>query len=603
MAVQPVFESVETLQTRSIPDMDLGSSTIDDMMLRLQGAKARPWRAASVREAMGTPAIFRAISLIANTTGSLAVETFRNGEKLSDADAPALVKRPDPFRTPRAFYRDSAYHLASRGESWWWVARRDGDGNALSLIVVPPWEVTVDTSKDRLRPTIKWLEQEIPRDDMRLITFMPDERSPTGPFQRGVGPLQLCGAAISVAVEAQEWAANFYHGGGRPPLIIQAAGELGQNDEFANAKSEAQALREQWMDGEPNTPRVIDEGIKDITYPPESSQGGQMLEARNNENGNAARMFGIPGSLLEYQQAGSSLTYQNLEGEFTKFVKGGLAPGYLEPIEQEMSDLLTRSTVARFAVKGFTRADQKTRWEIYQIMVAVLGPEEAAVVAREQEGLSPGDVEFAPIPFSPPSARPTLLPIQTRSEPIEVRCDGKRMLRGLLKPCNRLLSTTGSFSGMCPRCKKQHHIAAPVAPTVVQRPVPMAVRSAPTLRVVEPEPATMAEPESPREQPIYVQPTINIPSQPINVTVDLPKAEAHMIEVHEEVAKLGGYMVDLAGHVERMSTDQGLLESRISGLAETQDGLIARLNQPPKARTFVPKRDKNGVIVSVTEAS
>ena len=31
-------------------------------------------------------------------------------------------------------------------------------------------------------------------------SFMPDERSPSGPFQRGVGPLQLCGAAVSVAV-------------------------------------------------------------------------------------------------------------------------------------------------------------------------------------------------------------------------------------------------------------------------------------------------------------------------------------------------------------------------------------------------------------------
>lgn len=457
LAIQPTFERVETLHARTIPNMDLGSSTLDDLFLRLQGQSAAPWKAASVRQAMGTPAIFRAVSLIANTTGSLAVETYRNGIRLDDSDSPAVVKRPDPFRTPRVFYRDSAYHLATRGECWWWVAKRDGDGQAISLIVVPPWEVTVDDSEDRLRPTINWLENEMPRDDMRLITFMPDERSLAGPFQRGVGPLQLCGAAVSVAVESQEWAANYYHGGGRPPLIIKAASELGEDEDGV---SEADTLREQWMNQDNNTPRVIDPGIEDITYPPNDNvQGAQMLEARNNENGNAARMFGIPGSLLEYQQSGSSLTYQNLEGEFTKFVKAGLAPGYLEPIEQEMSDLLTRSTVARFSVAGFLRADALTRWRIYQIMVAVLGPDEAGALAREYEGITPGDVEFAPVPYSPPSAVPDVLPVQSRSVE-EVRCDGRRMLRGVLSNCGKLLSTTGEFVGMCPRCRKEYSSAA-----------------------------------------------------------------------------------------------------------------------------------------------
>jgi HK97 family phage portal protein len=467
IASQPKFAAVQTLktveplQTRDISPttgLDLGSSTVSELLLKAQGLRSSVFRAASVREALGTPAIFRAVSLIANTTGSLAVETFRNGVRLADDASPRVVKRPDPFRTPRAFYRDSAYHLATRGECWWWVARRDIDGQALSLIAVPPWEVTVSIeTRDRLRPTIKWLDNEMPRDDMRLITFMPDESSPAGPFQRGVGPLQLCGAAVSVAVESTDWAANYFAGGGRPPLIIKAATELGTLP-GVDAAEEASTLRTQWMDQDANTPRVIDPGIEDITFPPDNSQGGQMLDARNNENGNAARMFGIPGSLLEYQQSGSSLTYQNLEGEFTKFVRAGLAPGYLEPIEQELSDLLTRSTVARFAVSGFLRADAKTRAEVYSLLVPlnIITTDEA----RQAEGLAPGDVEFAPIPFAPPQAVPALLPIQVRSEPSEVRCDGTRLLRGVLKPCNKLLAEHGPFIGRCPRCGKSHEAVA-----------------------------------------------------------------------------------------------------------------------------------------------
>ena len=89
-----------------------------------------------------------------------------------------------------------------------------------------------------------------------------------------------------------------------------------------------------------------------------------MVETRRFNDGQAAVMFGIPGSLLEYSMPGSSLTYQNVEGEYTKFVRTCLQPNYLEPIEQEMSDLLTRSTTARFNTNEVTRADIKTRSEV-----------------------------------------------------------------------------------------------------------------------------------------------------------------------------------------------------------------------------------------------
>lgn len=483
MAIQPVYDSVETLHARTIPDMDMGSSTVSDLLLRAQGLTNRPWRAASIREAMGTPAIFRAVSLIQNTAGSLAMETFRNGARMPDDTTPALVKRPDPYRTQRAFYRDCGYHLATRGECWWYIAKRDGDGLPLSLIIMPPWEVTVTRNeRDRLRPTIKWLDREISRDDVRLVTFMQDERSEAGPFQRGVGPLQLCGAAVSVAVESTEWAANYYAGGGRPPLILKASGGLGDSPEFDNPKTEANALRDQWMDVDGNTPRVIDDGIDEVIFPPPEGQGGQMLEARNNENGNAARMFGIPGSLLEYQQSGSSLTYQNLEGEFTKFVKVCLAPGYLEPIEQEMSDLLTRSTVARFNVRGFLRADAKTRAEVYNFLVplGIITAEEA----RQEEGYAPGDVEFSPIPFSPPAAVPDLLPINraaSRGDTIaDWRCSecGRKLAEsagpGTSVRCRCKALNTVPFIEVRTEAPQQHEpiIIQPAAPVMNVHPAP-----------------------------------------------------------------------------------------------------------------------------------
>ena len=419
--------------------------------LRATGA-TRPWRVPSIDQALGVPAIHRAVTLISSSVGMLTMEAFRVGEALPMADAPRIVARPDPYHTPQRFYSDTAWCMATRGEFIWWIASRDGDGRPSALVVVPLREMTVEENeRNRLLPKYTWNNEKRPIISTRYSPANPDgdfvhEQFPGEPFSlRGSGPLQRCGAAISVSVESQEWAANFYADGGYPSIGIKAAGEW--ND------AEAAAFKAQWMDAPNNVPRMWDAGVESVQEFGVNAQGAQMLEARQHQNGDAARMFGIPGSLLEYQQPGSSLTYQNLEGEFAKLVKTCLGPLYLEPIEQQMSDLLTRSTAARFNVQGFERPDAKTRAEVYNLLVplGVMTAEQAA----QAEGLAPGDIEFSPIPFAPPAAIPASVP-GLRSAPESFRCDGRRVLRGRLVPCGKLL-----YPGTprCTRCKKEHQAA------------------------------------------------------------------------------------------------------------------------------------------------
>jgi phage portal protein BeeE len=250
-----------------------------------------------------------------------------------------------------------------------------------------------------------------------------------------------------VSVEAQEWAANFYAEGGGPATVIKKAGSLSPEllDPVTylpdpDGKSEADLLRDQVIGRTPNTAMVIDDTIESIDFKSPSTTGAQMLDARQHQNGEAARMFGVPGSLLEYQQPGSSLTYQNLENEFTKFIRVCLQPLYLEPIEQAMSDLLTRSTVARFNVKGFLRADIKTRFEVHKTAIesGIYDP----AYAQREEGITPGDVEYAPVPFAQPQAVPE--PIRKVASMRDVRCP----------QCKRLVTRSdGRVEGRCSHCK------------------------------------------------------------------------------------------------------------------------------------------------------
>jgi phage portal protein BeeE len=437
----------------------LSTGSLEDIIIRATGAKATAWRRVSIRQALGVPAIHRAVALISSTTGMLSVQAYRNGAVMDDP--PRLVVRPDPYETPGSFYGGSAANMAKYGEIVWWIASVDGDGIASALINIPLNELRVEANPpNRLLPKYTWGDKS----GTRYSGANPDGRfvhikyPMTEPFAlRGEGPLQLCGAANSVAVEAQDWAANFYGEGGYPSSLIKKVGSLSPvkldpltwqpMDPFdpeydTRGRSEGDLLREQIIGRGNNTSMVIDDTIDSVEFKAPNTVGAQMLDARSFQNGDAAREFGIPGSLLEYQQPGSSLTYQSLEGEFTKLVKVTLQPLYLEPIEQAMSDLLTRSTSARFNVKGFLRADIKTRFEVHGI--AIDKGIYDGQYARREEGIEPGDVEFASVPFAAPAALPASIP---RLMSADVRCP----------KCNKLVARQlGPGSSLdCPRCKAQ----------------------------------------------------------------------------------------------------------------------------------------------------
>ena len=239
-----------------------------------------------------------------------------------------------------------------------------------------------------------------------------------------------------MAVEAQEWAANFFSGS--IPSIIGTTDQDMTPDEMA-------ALDEQWNEKPPNMPRWLTNGMT-MSDSPFSPEKAQLTESREFNVGDVARMFSMPGSLIEHQMAGSSLTYRNDEGIWTDFQRRCLSPNYLEPIEQEISDLLTRSTVARFNLKQLLRADAKTRMEVHGLAIDK-GIYDAATAARE-EGYAAGSVDYAPVPLAAPQAIPRLLPpdrelAASRSALAEMRCSKCGKLAGRV---------AGAAEIMCARC-------------------------------------------------------------------------------------------------------------------------------------------------------
>jgi HK97 family phage portal protein len=450
-----LYEAWQDMSTLSVE-----YPSVEVQFARIRGGSATAYGVPSVRDALGVPAILRGVTLIATVTGSLPMRALRSQVETKPEDRPSLIVRPDPARTPFAFTRDTAWNLARYGEAWWYVSARDRDDKATALYNVhDPREVQVEANDDDpARPHITWRrlstrDGSLRRDNLQQITLTLDDSG-----LRGWGPLQWCGAATSVAVEAQRWAANFYAAGGYPSYLIRSAVPLGGGDDGwsnddqveAGIVSEAERLKAQWMETAPNTPKVVDPAIEDVKVLDVPMASAQALESRNMQNGEAARMLGIPGVLLEFVQSGSSLTYQNIETVFTQWLRTGLRPQYLVPIEQTMSDLLARSTSAEFDTEQLELPSLKTRFETYEIGIR------SGIVdtdwAQGKEGIRPGQVEHAAVPIT--SIRPPIPRLMARG----IRCTGEHPDRPG-HPCGKLLSTSGAFVGRCPRCKTEVNAA------------------------------------------------------------------------------------------------------------------------------------------------
>lgn len=370
--VEPLEERVDFDPSNTYPD-------IDYQLYQRQNSRTVPWTP-TVRDALGVPAIWRAVSLISTTVGSFQLKEYVNQVEV---EASPFVRRPSRSWTPGDFFRDMSSYLASRGEAIAIVLARDFNGFATNLQLVAPYlmQSEWDGLEHDWRITQNNRQVPISRENVVHITLMRDEV--TG---RGIGPLQRCGVALNVAVEADRWASRFYVGG-IPSVFLDSENPI-------NAE-EAAKVKDQWLTDPPNVPKV-GHGFTPSTLQV-NPEVAQLVESRMHSRGDAAVAFGIPGKLLEYSAGGSSLTYQNVGDLATELVRLTLAPQYLEPIEQHFSDLLPRGHEVRFDVEGFQRADAKTRYEVYAqgIENGIFTSEYAA----QQEGILGGSPEVRPVPI------------------------------------------------------------------------------------------------------------------------------------------------------------------------------------------------------------
>ena len=336
------------------------------LMLAESGSSLTP----ADRDVLHYSTVFRAVQILETSIAGLPLRQLRDGVEI--VPQLPIISRPDPNRHRSEFVRLTVGDMVVRGEAFW-LKLRGLDGTVKGLRVLPASLVSItDLSGDPANP---WKQYgymgNVYRDeDILHLPFV----SIPGRLH-GLGPVEAGRAEINGAMDARDAKAMWFDEPAQPSGILSTDKMI--NDEIAtNTKQRF----EKNMKGV----KVIGGGM---TYTPLllSPSDMQYLETQKFDTTLLSRLFGIPPKLM-LAESGSSLTYSNVEQEWSQFADFTLN-AYVQPMKDALSMVIPRGQTIDFGWDSFRRSDTKTRMETYKIAI------EAGVMtvdeARSRENMPP----------------------------------------------------------------------------------------------------------------------------------------------------------------------------------------------------------------------
>lgn len=362
----------DAVMARSDPD-DGPSAAMVALLERIEERRA----SFGLAQAHRMPPVVRARMLICGLGAAFMPLVYRNGAAL--VDQPRIARRPDPWQSRFAFLYQTIDSMIDHGVAVWLRTEKDDAGYPRSVMVLPYNECSILWDERRFQRRVQWRGRElVPGVDCELV----DLGRPAGELV-GMGPLTAILPYLAPVWDAEVFAEAWFTSGGVPETVLTSDQKI--------SAAEADAIKRRWLDVRTGPePAVLGQGLA-ASWPNVDPERAQLHQSRSYGATIVARGLGIPGALLHVETTGATITYSNPEGAVDDLVKSTIAPMYLTPIEQTMSDLMPGPQVVRFDLNDLSRVSLRQRAEIYQILIDA-GVMDSAE-ARQYEGWSPTETE------------------------------------------------------------------------------------------------------------------------------------------------------------------------------------------------------------------
>lgn len=413
------------------------------------GGPAHPVRSTYGKdEALGLPALYACVRLLADNLASLPLKTYlRPPGSVTKVPytGPSIFDHPSATGTLYDWLFVAMTSLLLHGNAWGYITSRDGYGYPAGIEWIPPEDICVVDDETQpwnpLRATIYAYGRVMKRDELFHVKAF----SVAGRVE-GISPLRAFALTVTSGLEAQRYGTSWYASGGFPPGTFQ-------NQEIEIDADQAEQIREMLTSAMRRRQPLVygrDWDYKPVVVPPSEAQ---FIEAVGANATQIAAVYGLPPDRVG-GKTGDSLHYSTQEQSALQIIEA-LRP-WLVRLETAFYDIIPQNRFVRFNSDALLKTDLKTRTEIYY-MQRKMGLRNIDDM-RETDDLEP-------------------LPGQSGGEniPLDVMVAMARSIRGI--PNSMMPSLTLEMDLAADRLEKlqKEGIAAPVSPDSQDVPSPQQV--------------------------------------------------------------------------------------------------------------------------------
>lgn len=315
----------------------------------------------TVIEAAGISAVRRCVSLIANAVAGQRWTEWNGYDQIEPVSR--IVKRPAAIMSRREWVWRVISQMALEDIVYLrMIGGVDDEGVPGSLIPLPSQSISPAGFVDPygIFPPTQYTISGVPGivSGENIIPMRSAFWPGVPPHLQGI--LKMARNSMMQAWASDVYGARYWQAGGSPTTVISTEQELD--------KTQADAIADRWRDRRsrgPDYPAVLGKGATANSWGADIANS-VAIEARRELVVEIANLFGVPARYVNVVPTGNSMTYANLNDEALSLERFTLA-GFVDPIQDVVSDLLPEDRFMLIDMTRLTRAGQEARFRAWAI--------------------------------------------------------------------------------------------------------------------------------------------------------------------------------------------------------------------------------------------
>jgi HK97 family phage portal protein len=308
--------------------------------------------------ALSVPAVWAAVRVRANVISSLPVQVLRDRpdgttQRITGNAVPGVLSQPSAVFDMTSWLAASQLSLDLRGNAYGRiVARHPTTYLPTQVELVHPDDVTVTTDRTSGEIVYRFAGRRVDTFDVW------HERQNEEPGSVvGLSPIAACARALGINLSAADYGGGFFDEALTPSGLLSSDAPIDE-DQAQVVKRRVQATQQG------REPLVLggNWSYKPLSISPTDAA---YLEVLGRGDVDAARIFDVPGELIEANVSGSSITYANREQRIQDLLAFRLGPAITRR-ERALSRFTVRGQYVKLNTAALLRSDLMTRYSSYE---------------------------------------------------------------------------------------------------------------------------------------------------------------------------------------------------------------------------------------------